>query len=140
MNPFESGAYGFTTETVATPSSGYTPMPAGINENVTLAEISAEPMKRDGSGGMVLAFKFEDAEGRKFDHKEFMIDVKRTEQQAKTWFKSLKQDERKKIADKLKIPTLTEPAYVKFKVAEEVRYPGGSYQPHPHLVCRTKTC
>lgn len=71
---------------VETPKSN-APMPAGINQNVRLLGVFFEALRKDGTGGNVLKFNFEDASGRRFRHTEFEVDVEREKQMAKQWGK-----------------------------------------------------
>lgn len=64
---------------------GYTPMPAGTNENVTLIRVAYEPFKADGTGDNVLKFEFQDEQGRSFTHNEWEIVPDRVKQNAKAW-------------------------------------------------------
>jgi hypothetical protein len=64
---------------------GYTPMPAGTNENVILTRVAYEPFKNDGTGDNVLKFEFQDDQGRQFTHNEWEIVPDRVKQNAKAW-------------------------------------------------------
>ena len=71
---------------VSTPKSN-APIPAGINQNVQLKSVYFEALRKDGTGGNVLKFNFEDAAGRSFRHTEWEVDVERTRSNAKQWGK-----------------------------------------------------
>lgn len=57
-------------------------IPAGISENIKLLEIAIEPMKQDGTGGNVLKFHFQSADGALFIHTEFPVDEASVRQSA----------------------------------------------------------
>jgi len=43
----------------------------GVQENVAIKDIAIEDMKKDGTGGKVLRFHFENQDGETFTHTEF---------------------------------------------------------------------
>lgn len=60
-------------------------IPAGITENVKITDIAFEPLKQDGSGILVLRFKFEDAQGNTFTHTEFPVDPEQVKKNSQSW-------------------------------------------------------
>tara|TARA_R110002051_G_C8716727_1_gene496202 strand:+ start:452 stop:1078 length:627 start_codon:yes stop_codon:yes gene_type:complete len=49
-----------------TNSPGYQLMSAGINESVSLVDVTFDSLRKDGTGGNVIRFYFQDDEGAKF--------------------------------------------------------------------------
>ena len=47
-------------------TSNYKLMNAGINENVSLVDVTFDTLRQDGTGGNVIRFYFQDDEGAKF--------------------------------------------------------------------------
>jgi hypothetical protein len=60
-------------------------MNPGITENVIIKDICFEPSKQDGTGSMVLRFKFQDSGGNDFTHTEFQIDPEQVKKNAQSW-------------------------------------------------------
>ena len=44
----------------------YTLMKAGVNENVSLVDVTFDTLRKDGTGGNVIRFYFQDEDGAKF--------------------------------------------------------------------------
>ena len=49
-----------------TNSPGYQLMSAGVNESVSLVDVTFDSLRKDGTGGNVIRFYFQDEEGAKF--------------------------------------------------------------------------
>ena len=47
-------------------TSSYKLMDAGINENVSLVDVTFDTLRQDGTGGNVIRFYFQNEEGAKF--------------------------------------------------------------------------
>ena len=69
---------------------GFSPMPAGTNNNCVLTRVSYEPFKKDGTGDHVLKFEFSNDRGQTFTHNEWEIVPDRVKQNAAQWGKDYK--------------------------------------------------